>query len=105
MPFCYIAHEASVVHARKTFLNDHDRSEFGFANDDSIFARGSADKRPSLLRKWLGDETVSVVEVDESAPIAEKQAAAVLFPEAEIDLISTYRLEAGAENEPPSPKP
>jgi hypothetical protein len=49
-----------------------------------VFAHGDASQSPSLIRRWLGDETQKMIFVGASDPIAAKQSAAVIFPEATV---------------------
>ena len=48
------------------------------------FAHGDASQSPSLIRRWVGDETQEMVVVGIADSVSVKQAAAELFPEATV---------------------
>jgi hypothetical protein len=84
-PCGYIAHEAKIVRARRAFLEEQyqeskDRGPVHVG--PPLLFYGDTDQQASYVRRWLGDTGQWIVVVRASAPLAEKQAAAALFPEA-----------------------
>ena len=59
------------------------KSHFIFSHPRE-FAHGDASQSPSLIRRWMGDETQEMVVVGIADSVSEKQAAAELFPEATV---------------------
>jgi len=85
-PCAYVAHEAQRVRERDAWHPSH--TDFprywNGENGRYEFAKGDPRKGPSFVRRLFGDEPRLEVFVEEVAPLAEKQAAAALFPEATV---------------------
>ena len=70
----YVAHEARFVAARKAFLSRR-RAWFFGQNPFTIPAK------PPLIRRWLGDQSYAIVELDDEDEVPEADS---LFPEARL---------------------
>jgi hypothetical protein len=86
VPCAYVAHEANIVRKRREWLSGHPvRGNIGTLDSLGRFSLGDLTQQPSWFRiGTLGDSPRRWVIVPASAATAEKQAAAALFPEADI---------------------
>jgi hypothetical protein len=83
----YIAYEHKIVVDRREWLGTHPVVSRRIGTLDSLrkFSPGDRTKQPSWFRVYaLGDVARQWVIVPASAPTAETQVAAALFPEADI---------------------
>ncbi len=81
----YVAHEAQIVRERKAWIDSHASP----GNFHTILFHGDPKHSPSRVRVWLGDEAHGEIVLPQSASNLvrlemEVQAAADLFPEADI---------------------
>ena len=75
----YVADQAKIVAERKAWIEAHGR---GWVTGTVDFAQGDPEKRPSIIRRWLGDVAADNIEVHGSN--TDLKVAAALFPEANI---------------------
>jgi hypothetical protein len=84
----HLAHEHWIVVERRAWFSAHSLEGVEIEIDDARsfrkFAKGDPAQAPSWIRTQLGDFQFWHVYVRESIPTSEKQAAAVLFREADI---------------------
>ena len=81
----YVGWRAKIVTARKASLKLHRLATSGSRQySQHLLVEGDPDKPPSLLRRWLGDEQQSELEVSPFISPSELKEIITLFPEATI---------------------
>jgi hypothetical protein len=89
----HVANEASIVHARKDWLANHDTAPVPVIEHRHWMAE-HPDKSPSAIRRWLGDTPYCIISVYAKADLGDTER---LFPEAKIVFVENpfadYRLD------------
>jgi hypothetical protein len=85
----YVVHEAKIVAQRSVWLDAHgmDMLYLESMGGDSLFHSGDRDQEPSRIRLLLGDVSYHRIILNDAMPIAEKKAAAAIFPESDVYVV------------------